>query len=91
MNAILTVIITEARSNVGNFSRGGGEWVSGRTPFIHPQYFLNYGYILWSKTTKLSSEKVSTEHPQKMHSWMYTFSSIVLLHVETVLSALMNK
>jgi hypothetical protein len=34
---------------------------------------------------------VSTEHPQKMHSWMYTFSSIVLLHVETVLSALMNK
>jgi hypothetical protein len=46
---------------------GGGEWVSGRTPFIHPQNFLTYGYILWSKIAKLSSQKVSTEHPQKMH------------------------
>jgi hypothetical protein len=68
----------------------GGKWVSGRTPFIHPLYFLNYEYILWSKIAKLSSRKWSTEHPQKMHSWMYTFTSIVLLNVETVHSALMN-
>jgi hypothetical protein len=33
---------------------------------------------------------VSEEHPQKMHSWMDTFSSIVLLNVETMLLALMN-
>jgi hypothetical protein len=70
---------------------GGGKWVSRRTPFIHPRYFINYGYILWSKIAKLSSEKVSAEHPQKMHSWMYTFTSIVLLNVETVLLALMNE
>jgi hypothetical protein len=68
----------------------GGKWVSRWTPFIHPLYFLNYGYILWSKIAKSSSEKVSAEHPQKMHSWMHTFTSILLFNVETVLSALMN-
>ncbi len=36
------------------------------------------------------AEKVSTEHPQKMHLWMDTFTSIVLLNVETVLLALIN-
>jgi hypothetical protein len=62
-----------------------------RTPFIHPQHFLNYGYILWSEITKLYSQKVSAEHPEKMHTYMDTFTSIVLLvNVETVLLALMN-
>jgi hypothetical protein len=64
----------------------GGKWVSRRTPFIHPLYFLNYVYISWSKIAKFSSWKWSTEHPQKMHSCMYTFASILLLNVETVLS-----
>jgi len=70
MNANLTKKITEARSNVGNFSKTGGKWVSGRTPFIHPQNFLTYAYILWSKIAKLSSQKVSTEYPQKIHAWI---------------------
>jgi hypothetical protein len=46
MNANLTAIIMEAWSNVGNFSKTGEKGVSRQTPFIHPQYFLNYGYIL---------------------------------------------
>jgi hypothetical protein len=45
----------------------GGKGVSRRTPFINPQNFLNYAYILWSKIAKLSSQKVSAEHPQKIH------------------------
>jgi hypothetical protein len=44
-----------------------GKQVSRQTPFIHPQNFLTYGYILSSKITKLSSQKVSAEHSQKMH------------------------
>jgi hypothetical protein len=46
MNANLTAIIMEAWSNVGSFSKPGGKGVSRRTPFIQPQNFLNYGYIL---------------------------------------------
>jgi hypothetical protein len=41
-----TVIITEARSNVGNISKPGGKWVSGQTPFKHPRDFLNFAYVL---------------------------------------------
>ncbi len=63
---------------------------SRQIPFIYPWYLLNCGYVLWSKIAKLYSEKVSTEHPQKMHLWMDTFTSIVLLNVETVLLALIN-
>jgi hypothetical protein len=46
INTNLTAIITEAGSNVGKFSKPGGEGVSRQTPFIQPKNFLNYGYIL---------------------------------------------
>jgi hypothetical protein len=46
MNAILTVIITEARSNVGNFSRGGGRMGvrpnTLYTPPIFPQLWIYF-------------------------------------------------
>jgi hypothetical protein len=67
-NANLTAIITEARS-------------TPNTLYTAPN-FLNYEHILWSKIAKLSSRKWSTEHPQKMHPWMYTFTSILLLNNE---------
>jgi hypothetical protein len=70
---------------------GGGEGMGVRPNTLYtPRYFLNYGYISWSKIAKLYSEEVSTEHPQEIHSWMHTFSSIVLLNVETMLLALMD-
>ncbi len=49
INTNLTKIITEAQSNVGNFSKTRGKWVSGRTPFIHPQNFVTYAYIYMIK------------------------------------------
>jgi hypothetical protein len=75
---------------LGSSQNPGGKGVSRWTPFIHPQNFLTYVYIVWSKIDKLSFKKVSAAHPQKMHLWMDTFSSFVLSNVETVLLALRN-
>jgi hypothetical protein len=67
IDANLTVIITEARSNVGNISNPGEMGVRPNTLYTPPIFPQLWIYFM-IKMAKVSSETVSTEHPQKMHS-----------------------
>jgi hypothetical protein len=90
INANLTVLITEAQSNVGNFSKPGGEMGVRPNTLYTPPIFPQLRIYFMIKNRQIIFPKGVYRTPKKMHSWMYTFTSIVLLNVETVLSALMN-
>jgi hypothetical protein len=91
INANLTAIITEARNNVGISQKLRGEkgvtLNTLQTPPIFPQLCINF----MMKNHQIIFPKGVRRTPPENAFILDTFSSIVLLvNVETVLSAIMN-
>jgi hypothetical protein len=70
------------------FSKPGGKVASRRTPIIHPQNFLNYDIFYDQKTPNYLPKRCLQITPRKcIHECILL---VLLLNVETVLSAFMN-